>query len=185
MIAYTTKVILDYPISITVSCTSLAGDYIFTVQDALEAKFLPKEQAQAFHHTMAQLLFLCKCTCRDIQTAISFLTTRVKHPYEDDWGKLKLVLRYLRGTHHMKRNLSTNNLTTICWWVDASHATHDNCCGHMGAMMSLGKGATIRFSNILKIATKSSTKFELVGTDQTLLSILHTRYFIEAQGYFV
>jgi hypothetical protein len=64
----------------------------------------------------------------------------------------------------MKLNLSANNLTTICWWVDASHATHDDCHGHMGAMMSLGKGATISFVNKLKIATKSSTKFELVGT---------------------
>jgi hypothetical protein len=92
MIAYTTKVILDFPKSITTSCTSLAGDHLFTVRDALEAEFLPKEQAQAFHHTVAQLLFLCKHTRRDIQTAVSFLTTRVKHPDEDDWGKLKCIL---------------------------------------------------------------------------------------------
>ncbi len=84
MIAYTTKVISDFPKSITTSCTSPAGNHFFTVQDALEAKFLPKEQAQAFHHTVAQLLFLCKCTRRDIQTAVSFLTTRVKCPDKDD-----------------------------------------------------------------------------------------------------
>jgi hypothetical protein len=41
------------------------------------------------------------------------------------------------------------------------------------------------FSNKCKIATKSSTKFKLVGADQALLSILHTCYFIEAQGYSV
>ncbi len=74
----------------------------------------------------------------------------------------------------MKLNLSAINLTTSHWWVDASHATYDNCCGHMGAMMSLGIGATISFSNKLKIATKSSTKSELVGADQALLSIIHT-----------
>jgi hypothetical protein len=85
----------------------------------------------------------------------------------------------------MKLSLSANNLTSICWWIDASHATHDDCRRYMGAMMSLGKGATINFSNKLKIATKSSTKFELVGADQVLSSILHTRYFIEAQGYSV
>jgi hypothetical protein len=85
----------------------------------------------------------------------------------------------------MKLNLSANNITTICWWGDASHATHGNCCGHMGAMMSLGKGATISFSNKLKNATKSSTKSKLLGADQALLSILHTYYFIEAQGYSV
>ncbi len=51
--------------------------------------------------------------------------------------------------------------------------------------MSLGKGATISFSNKLKINTKRSTKSELVGADQVLSSILHARYFIKAQGYFV
>ncbi len=52
-------------------------------------------------------------------------------------------------------------------------------------MMSLGKEATISFSNKLKIATKNSPNWKLVGTDQALSSILHTCYFIEAQGYFV
>jgi hypothetical protein len=92
MIAYNTKVTSEFPKSITTSCTSPAGDHLFTVQDALKAKFLPKEQAQAFHHTVTQLLFLCKRTRRDIQTAVSFLTTRVKCPDKDNWGKLKCVL---------------------------------------------------------------------------------------------
>jgi hypothetical protein len=40
--------------------------------------------------------------------------------------------------------------------------------------MSLFKGATISFSNKLKIAMKSSTESELVGEDQALLSTLRT-----------
>ena len=83
----------------------------------------------------------------------------------------------------MKLNLSADNLTTIRWWVDASHAVHDNCRGHTGAMMSMGKGAAISFSNKHKLNTKSSSKSKLVSADQALSSILHTRYFIEAQGY--
>ncbi len=127
--------------------------------------------------------FLCKCTQHDVQTAVSFLTTRVKHPNEDDWEILKWVLQYLHGTCHMKLNLSANNLTTIQWWVKASHATHNDCRGHMGAMTSLGKDTTISFSNKLKVNTKSSTESELAGADQALSSILHTRYFTKAQGY--
>ncbi len=134
---------------------------------------------------MAQLLFLWKCIRRDIQTAVSFLTTIVKRLDRDNWGKLKHVLQYLCSTHHMKLNLFANNLTPICWWVDASHATHDDCRGHISAMMSLGEGATISFSNILTITTKSSTKSKLTSADQALLSILHTCYFIEAQGHSV
>jgi hypothetical protein len=52
-------------------------------------------------------------------------------------------------------------------------------------MISIGKGATISFSNKQKINTKSSTESGLVGANQALSSILHTQHFIEAQGYSV
>ena len=83
----------------------------------------------------------------------------------------------------MKLNLSADNITCLRWWVDASHAIHDDCKCHTGAMLSLGKGAAISFSHKHKINTKSSTESELVGADQALPSILHTRNFIKAQGY--
>jgi hypothetical protein len=86
---------------------------------------------------------------------------------------------------HMKLNLSTDNLTTICWWVDMSHAVHDNCHGHTGVMMFLGKGAATSSSNKQKNNTESSTESKLVGANQALSSILHTQHFIEAQGYSV
>ncbi len=185
MITYTSKILTDFPEPITTSCATPAVDHLFTVLEESEAKFLPEAQAQAFHHTVAQLLFLCKRTQRDIQTAVSFLTTRVKRPDKDNWGKLKCVLQYLRSTGHMKLNLSANNLTCLRWWVDTSHALHDDCQGHTGAMLSLGKGAAISFSNKHRINSKSSTESKLIGTDQALSSILHTRYFVEAQGYSV
>ncbi len=85
----------------------------------------------------------------------------------------------------MKLKLSADNISTICWWVDASHDVYKDCQGHTEAMMSLGKGAVISFSNKQNINTKSSTKSELAGADQALSSILHTQYFIEARDYFV
>jgi hypothetical protein len=39
---------------------------------------------------------------QEIQTAVAFLTTRVKNPDEDDRGKLKRVLKYLNGTRYLK-----------------------------------------------------------------------------------
>ena len=80
----------------------------------------------------------------------------------------------------MKLNLSADILTTIRWWVDASHVVHDDCWGHTGAMMLMGKGAANSFSNMHKINTKSSFESELVSADQALSPILHTRYFTEA-----
>jgi hypothetical protein len=43
MITYTLKVLLVFPRKITSSCTLLAGNHLFTVYAAVEAKFLPEE----------------------------------------------------------------------------------------------------------------------------------------------
>ena len=65
------------------------------IRDESKARKLKEAQALAFHHTVAQLLFMATRARRDIQTAVAFLTTRVKNPDEDNWGKLKRVLKYL------------------------------------------------------------------------------------------
>ena len=64
--------------------------------------------------------------------------TRVEAPDEDDWGKLKRVLKYLWGTRHMKLTLTVDNLHTLRWWVDAAYGVHWDSKGHTGMMM--GKG---------------------------------------------
>jgi hypothetical protein len=71
------------------------------------------EQAAAFHRTTAQLLFLSRWARWDIQTAVAFLTTRVKGPGEDDWGKLKRALRYLNGTVELWVSLSMEDIGLI------------------------------------------------------------------------
>ena len=38
---------------------------------------------------ISQLLFVSTIAHRDIQTAVAFLSTMVKSPDEDDWGKFK------------------------------------------------------------------------------------------------
>jgi hypothetical protein len=60
---------------------------------------------------VAQLLFLRTCACRDIQPVTAFLLTRVKRPDKDDWGKLKRLLQYLKGTIHMPLVLLVDSMT--------------------------------------------------------------------------
>ena len=102
-----------------------------------------EEQAIAFHHTIAQLLFASARARRDIQMAVAFLTMKVKKPDEDDWGKLKHVLRYLHGTKYMKLMLQVENLSIVKWLVDASYNVHPDSKGHTGGGMMLGKGAIV------------------------------------------
>eukprot|EP00804_Cyclotella_cryptica_P018597 CCRYP_011397-RA/>CCRYP_011397-RA protein AED:0.44 eAED:0.44 QI:0/0/0/1/0/0/2/0/172 len=89
-----------------------------------------------------------------MQTLMAFLMTRVKKPHEDDWGKLKQIMKYLKGTKHMKLTLSVNGISTIRWWVDSSYNVHDDCRGQTGAMMSLSGGAPISMSRKQKLTCK-------------------------------
>ena len=95
----------------------------------------------------------------DIEPLISFLTIRVKEPDEDDWGKLKHGLMYLKGTLYMKRHMSADSLNTIRCWVDASYGVHWDCKGHTGAMMSMGKGAIDNVSRKHGWRARERTRF--------------------------
>ena len=99
-------IIDKFPELITGKAATPAADHLFSVRDADEAKCLPEEKAIKFHRTTSQLLFLSSQVRRYIQTAVSFLTTRVNIPKEDDWRKLKRALKYLNGTRKMKLTLT-------------------------------------------------------------------------------
>ena len=70
----------------------------------------------------------------------------VKSPNEDDWGKLKLFLKKLKGTKYMNLTLSIDTFSIIKWWVYAYNRTHMDYKGHNGSMMSLGKGYVSSYS---------------------------------------
>ena len=161
--------------------TSVA-DHLFQVRPDTNERPLPEEQARAYHHTTAQLLFLSRVQ-RDIQTTVAFLTTRVKRPDEDDWGKLKRVLKYLHSTQNLPLSLFADSLTNIAWYIDASHQTHDDCKGHTGAILTFGRGATTSSSSKHKIPSKSSTESKIIGLHDKVGDILWIRQFLEAQGY--
>ncbi len=120
------KVMEEFPEEITGVCATPANDYLFKVCE--NGTKLNEELAEAFHHTVYQLLFAANRAGRDIQMAVSFLITRVKNPDEDDWRKLERVLKYLNGTWFMKLILSADEMNfTIHWYIDGSHQVHEDC----------------------------------------------------------
>jgi len=185
MIPYLNGMLKEFPEDLKGSTATPGADHLFKVRDPSETKLLPEEQAQAFHRATAQLLFVSQRARRDIQTAVSFLTTRVKAPDEDDWGKLRRVMLYLKGTRSLKLTLSADDLSVVRWWIDAAYAVHEDCKGHTGASMSLGKGATSSGSWKQKIQGRSSTEDELIAVHDMLPQILWSKHFIEALGYSV
>ena len=73
-----------------------------------------------------------------LQTALGFITTRVKDQCEDYLGKLKLVMKYIKGTLGFNMTLREDTLSVIKWWIYAPFSTHNYCQGYTGGMMSLG-----------------------------------------------
>ncbi len=159
------------------------GERLFDIRDKKDRKLLDKERAMVFHHTTAQLLFMATRARRDIQMTVAFLTTRVKSPDKDNWGKLKGVLRYLNGTKYLKLSINVNDLGILKWYVDGAHNVHWDCKGHAGAMFNLGEGAVASYSRKVKHNTQSLTETELVGADMYMPVMLWLLYFMQSQQY--
>jgi hypothetical protein len=58
MITYLKNMITSFPEMITGKVATSAADYLFTIRDKKEAKPLEQGRRAAFHHTVAQLLFM-------------------------------------------------------------------------------------------------------------------------------
>ena len=75
--------------------------------------------------------------------------------------------------------LTMDNLGVLKWYVDGSHNAHWDCKGHGGAVLTLGRGATLSYLRKLKLNTKSSTETELVTANMFMPEMLWTLYFIQ------
>ena len=138
-----------------------------------------------FHHIVAKSLFLSKRGRPDLQTAIAFLSTRVKTPDNDDYKKLARMIKYMRSTKELVLTLSADPTQIVQWWIDGSYAVHPDMRGHTGAAMSMGAGVMYGSSTKQKLNTRSSTEAELVAVDDVLPQVLWTRLFLQEQGYAV
>ena len=83
----------------------------------------------------------------------------------------------------MKLTLKVDSLHILNWFIDASHQIHDDCKGHTGAGLTLGKGAVLSKSGRQKGNTKSTAETELQAVSDYLPTVLWGKYFVEAQGY--
>jgi hypothetical protein len=158
---YISKVIEAFPEEIVEKTATPTGDHLFKVRE--DGQQLNEEQADAFQHTVFQLYFAANQVHHGIQKVVSFLTTREQEPDKDDWGKLKRILKYLKGTRYLKLTLSMDQLKfTVHWYVDGLHQIHEDCRGQMGSLLTFRKGSIVSSSNKMKCNTKSSTETELV-----------------------
>ena len=72
MIPLLENIFESFPEEIGATAKSPSRDNLFKIRDESEAVYFPEEQAAAFHHTTAQLLYIAPRRRRDIQTTVSF-----------------------------------------------------------------------------------------------------------------
>ncbi len=72
-----------------------AASALFDTRDAPKASH---EEVQFFRTFVAKLVYIVKIVRPECLVAVAFLITRVHAADEDDMGKLKRVLGYLRDT---------------------------------------------------------------------------------------
>ena len=101
----------------------------------------------------------------DILVAVSFLTTRVLSPTEQDTKKLIRLLRYLNHTRDMGLILGgdAEGNFHLSAYVDASFGVHADGKSHTGMFITLGRGIILAKSVKQKIVSKSSCEAELIG----------------------
>ena len=93
--------------------TSPEANHLFEVDD--NGIKLKPEQKDMFHEFVAKLLFLGKRARPDLQTAISFLSTRVREPDTEDYKKLIRLTKYLNCTKDIPLTLGADNSGCIPW----------------------------------------------------------------------
>jgi len=165
------------------SANTPASSYLFKTRKDKGGVKLTRKKTKLFHSTVAKLLFVAKRARPDILLTVSFLTTRVKCPDQDDWKKLMRLLGYLKGSADLYLTLSCSNLSNLTWYIDGSYASHEDMRGQSGAMLLAGDCAVLFRSNKQKVNTRSSTETELVAVDDALPTIQWTKKFMHDQGY--
>lgn len=168
-------------LGVKVSAVTPANVNLFQVNS--DSLTLPQDLKEQYHSVVAKLLYLSKKARPDILTAVSYLTTRVKEPNQDDWNKMIRVVKYLYGTKETHLQLSANKEISIHSYIDSSYAIHPDAKGHTGVSISLGRGSIYNRSSKQKLVSKSSTESELVGLADGLPMVLWTRNFLISQGY--
>ena len=108
MTDYVEKMVEEFEYELPKSAKTPAAEHLFKVNDKCEK--LNDKLASDFHTFTAKGLFVCKRGRPDVQTAIAFLTTRVKEPDQDDWKKLVRMMTYLRDTKSMVLTLEADDL---------------------------------------------------------------------------
>jgi hypothetical protein len=106
MIPYMQEIIDEYPGDIPMGARTPATNHMFN--NVEESRLLDTKDAKMFHHTVAKILWASMRARLDTLTAMSFLTSKVTNPDENNEKKLQRLLSYIQETINLKLILSSD-----------------------------------------------------------------------------
>lgn len=129
------------------------------------------------------MLYLAKRTRCDILLAVSYLTTRVTNPNENDMKKLSRIFKYLNGSSDQVLTLGGNSDLVIKAHIDAAFGCHRDAKSHSGLVIKLGGSTIMCASSKQKIMSKDSTEAELIALSDKIIDVFKAQEFVRGQGY--
>ena len=88
-------------------------------------------------------MFLTKRSRPDVLTGISYLSTKVTQPFDEDLKKLTKIMSYLKNTIKLCLTLEANDEQKLNWYVDSSFGVHKDMKSHTDSVFTLGKGCVM------------------------------------------
>ena len=85
---YRNKLVNEMPYDMEGNTRAREAIHLFNTND--RADKLPEEKAQLFHHIVAKLLYLCRRTQQDIQTAVQVEPVFITMIYQDNKSTILL-----------------------------------------------------------------------------------------------
>lgn len=167
-----------------------ADERIFDV--CVDSKLLSECESKIFHTVVAKLLYYSFRVKPEIGVAVSFLTTRVIAPTDDDMTKLVHVLGYIKGTKGRGRVLRIgdvaegecmNNAMRVFGHIDAAFGSHQDGKSHTGVVVNVGNACVLSRSIKQRIVTKDSTEAEIVGCSDFVTDVISINEFLTGLGY--
>ena len=169
--------------NVTGVASSPATANLFKINEG--AAKLSESDTGKYYSTVQKLLYLGVQFRRDIQLAVSFLTTRVRCPDVDDKQKLLRVLKYLNGSQDLCLVFQGDGsrILKLNASIDASFGIHSDGKSHSGYVAMMAGASVESKSKKQSLNTKSSTESEMVALSDMSSLAIWWRDFILCQEY--
>lgn len=148
-----------------------------------ESPLLQQHQSDDFHSIVATILFMAKRARPELLCATSYLTTKVKAPTVQDWGKLRKLVSFIAGTKEKGLVLQPKGIWVEAW-ADAAYGIHQaDRRSHSGTIVSIGGAPIYCSSKRQGLTAKSAAEAEIICVSDAATMITWAQHFLALQGY--